>query len=161
MGHKAQILQEFLEWSFVPSPEFTIRERADPKGPEGGGGLRIRPRKAARGSRRSARKSARGSGEPHASLHAGPEQPRRPACTGLGGPRWSSRRRRGRRAFPRPRLWKLTGCGKLRAPGHLPRTFPQPLESRPPPPPRDFHSSHSLGERAGAGRKRTQIAIFL
>jgi len=57
-------------------PNFTIRERADPKGTEGGGGRRIRPAQSRtqvrtrlrEAARRSARKSARG----HASLRAGP-----------------------------------------------------------------------------------------
>ena len=46
------------------SPKSSIRERADPKGPEGGGGRRIRPAKPHAAL-----------GEPHADLHAAPAEP--------------------------------------------------------------------------------------
>jgi hypothetical protein len=89
---------------------FPIRERADPKGAKGGGGrtipatqsrmqVRTRPCGAAR---RPARKSTRG------------HQARMQAWTG----------RPGRRSFPPPRLWKLTGCGKLRTTSHPPPDLP-------------------------------------
>jgi hypothetical protein len=56
-----------------------------------------------------------------------------------------------RRRPPRPqkhplRLWKRTGCGKLRATTH-PRTFPHPSEilGARPPPAQDSRSSHNRG----------------
>jgi hypothetical protein len=56
---------------------------------------------------------------------------------------------------PTPRLWKLTGYGKLRAATRPLRTFPHPLEilgARPPP--QDSHSSHSRDGEVGKQTKR-------
>jgi hypothetical protein len=60
--------------------------------------------------------------------------------------------------LPPPRLWKLTGYGKLRVTTallpDLPTSVGNPAYH---PPARDSHSSHSLG---GVDRK-TKMAIFL
>ena len=103
--------------------------------------------------------------EPHATPHEAPRS-RTQACTEVHTrPRRPTRKpgrsrgvspgsRLGRR-LPPPRLWKLTGCGKLRATGRRPRTFPQPLEI-----PTSIHrpgiptATHSLGDEEPGRKKR-------
>ena len=132
-------------------------------------------RRSARGSRRAARKSARGSGRPHAGLHATPHAAlrsrkqvrtrlRRPAhSSGQGhGDSWSCP---GKRSLPPPRLWKLTGCGKLRATG---RPAPGPShnrwKSRPPSTAQGFPqlrtASATRSQEGRRGRRKPQIDIF-
>jgi hypothetical protein len=98
--------------------------------------------------------------EPHASPHVALDS-RTQACTQVRTrPRRPARRpgrglatlrsRTGRRSFPPPGLWKLTGCGKLLATGHpppdLPTTVGNPCLH---PPPRDSHS-YAQPRRRGA-----------
>jgi hypothetical protein len=65
----------------------------------------------------------------------------------------------GRRSFPPPRLWKLTGCGKLRATGHprpdLPTTVGNPGLH---PPPRYSHSYAQPRRRGSQKRRRGREA---
>src|SRR6185436_1570476 len=106
--------------------------------------LRTRPWEAAR---RSARKSARGYAGPHADLAAAMATP--------PGPPGQAKR------SPHPRLWKLTGCGKLRATGHSPPDLPTTVGNPAlRPPPRDFHSSPSLGERVRSSRSTISNSHF-
>ena len=72
--------------------------------------------------RRPARRPARGRAKPQADPNAATQDRTQP----WSGPwRLPGAARAGEAS---PRLWKLTGCGKLRATATRPRTFPQPLE---------------------------------
>jgi hypothetical protein len=127
--------------SFVPLFGIPHPRESQSEGGEGGWGLQnlaAQSRTQVRtrlwiAARRPARKSARGSGDPHAATQARTQTWTR-SWRLCGGARAGE-------AFPPPRLWKLTGCGKLRATGHPPPDLPTTVGN--PglhPPPRDSHS---------------------
>jgi len=157
-------------------PNSTIRERADPKGAEGGGGRRIpatqsrtqvRTRLAQSrtqvrtrlwiAARRPARKSARGSAEPHAGPHAATQ-----ARTQPGRGHGDSTAAHGQVELPPPRLWKLTGCGKLRATGHpSPGPSHNRWKSRPPSTAPGFPQLRTASATKGQrGRRKPQSPLL-